>query len=96
MTIIDCLVAHTAYVYNTLLRPSDEHQPTLQPMKPREQQLYLALNDEFTTKDFEQGAKALDIPLKTAQRYLGNLITRYQLIERVSQGNYVKVKPAAN
>ena len=96
MTIIDCLVAHTGYVYNTLLRPSDEHQLNIQPLKPREQQLYLALGDEFTTKDFEQIAKAQSIPLKTAQRYLGNLITRYQLISRLSQGHYVKVNSSSN
>ena len=92
MTIIDCLVAHTGYVYNTLLRPSDEQQLNVQSLKPREQQLYLALDDEFTTKQFEQTAKTLGIPLKTAQRYLGNLISRYQLIKRPSQGNYVKEK----
>ena len=91
MTIIDCLVEHTGYVYNTLLRPSDEQQLIVQPLKPREQQLYLALDDDFTTKQFEQTAKVLGIPLKTAQRYLGNLISRYQLISRLSQGKYVKV-----
>lgn len=89
MTIIDCLVAHTAYVYKMLLRPSDDTQLTIQPMKPRERQLYLALSDEFTTKQFEQTAKSLGIPLKTAQRYLGNFISRYQVIERTSQGHYV-------
>lgn len=92
MTIIDCLVAHTAFVYNSLLRPSDDASLTIQPMKPREQQLYLALADEFVTKEFEQTAKALGIPLKTAQRYLGNIISRHQLIERTSQGHYVKRK----
>lgn len=94
MTIIDCLVAHTAYVYTTLLRPADDNQLAIQPMKPREQQLCLALPDEFTTKQFEQTAKTLSIPLKTAQRYLGNLISRYQLIKRTSQGNYAKEKPS--
>ncbi len=92
MTIIDCLVAHTAFVYNSLLRPSDDASLTIQPMKPREQQLYLALGDEFTTKEFELTAKSVGIPLKTAQRYLGNIISRYQLIERTSQGHYVKRK----
>ena len=90
--IIDCLVAHTAYVYNTLLRPGDDNLLTIQPMKPREQQLYLALADEFITKEFEQTAKAIGIPLKTAQRYLGNIISRHQLIERTSQGHYAKRK----
>ena len=91
MTIIDCLVEHTAYVYKNLLHPSDETPLTIQPLKGRELQLYLALPDEFTTKMFNEKAKAFGIPLKTAQRYLGNFISRYQLIERVSQGNYVKV-----
>ena len=96
MTIIDCLVAHTGYVYNTLLRPTDDQQLSVEPMKPREQQLYVQLTDEFTTKQFEQTAKALGIPLKTAQRYLGNLISRHQLIVRRCQGQYAKVKRSGN
>lgn len=92
MTIIDCLVEHTAYVYKNLLHPTDETPLMIQSMNGREQQLYVALNDKFTTKEFNDKAKALQIPLKTAQRYLGNYISRYQLIERVSQGHYVKVK----
>ena len=82
MTIIDCLVAHTAYVYTTLLQPTDDQQQTVQPMKPREQQYLMALPDEFTTKQFEATAKALAIPIKSAQRYIGNFISRYQMVIR--------------
>lgn len=92
MTIVDCLVAHTAFVYTTLLKPTDDPQMTIQPMKAKEQQLYSALPDEFTTKQFEEAAKKLGIPFKTAQRYLGNLISRYQLIEHTSRGHYSKIK----
>lgn len=92
MTIIDCLVAHTAYVYTTLLHPDDDVPLTVQPMKGREQQLFMSLPDEFPTQQFEQTCKALGIPVKTGQRYLGNFISRYQLIERISQGHYVKLK----
>ena len=94
MTIIDCLVRHTAYVYSTLLRPTDDPQLTVQPMKAKEQQLYLALPDEFTTKQFTQIANELGIPIKSAQRYLGNLISRYQLVTHISHGHYAKTKPA--
>ena len=92
MTIIDCLVAHTAYVYTTLLKPTDEQQQTIQPMKPREQQFLMALPDEFTTKQSEETAKQLGIPIKTAQRYIGSFISRYQLVERTGQGHYAKIK----
>ncbi len=92
MTIVDCFVAHTAFVYTTLLKPTDDPQMTIQPMKAKEQQLYSALPDEFTTKQFEEAAKKLGIPLKTAQRSLGNLISRYQLIEHTSRGHYSKIK----
>lgn len=92
MTIIDCLVAHTGYVYNTLLHPSDDTNLTIQPMSSREQQLFSSLPDEFTTKQFSQLAKSNSIPLKTAQRYLGNFISRYQLVERTCQGHYAKTK----
>lgn len=92
MTIIDCLVEHTAYVYKNLLHPSDETLLTIQPLKGREQQFYLSLPDEFTTKVFNEKAEALGIPSKTAQRYMGNFISRYQLIERVRHGYYIKIK----
>ena len=92
MTIIDCLVAHTAYVYTTLLKPTDDQQQTIQPLKPREQQFLMALPDEFTTKLSEETAKQLGIPIKTAQRYIGSFISRYQLVERTGQGHYAKIK----
>lgn len=92
MTIIDCLVAHTAYVYTTLLKPTDDQQQTIQPLKPREQQFLMALPDEFTTKLSEETAKQLGIPIKTAQRYIGSFISRYQLVERTGQGHYAKKK----
>ena len=92
MTIIDCLVAHTAYVYTTLLKPTDEQQQTIQPLKAREQQFLIALPNEFTTKQSEETAQALGIPIKTAQRYIGSFISRYQLVERTGQGHYSKIK----
>ena len=61
-------------------------------MKAREQQLFMALPDEFTTKQFEQIVKNLGIPIKTAQRYLGHYISRYQLVNHVSHGHYAKIK----
>ncbi|MCR5642162.1 MAG: DUF3987 domain-containing protein [Prevotella sp.] len=90
MTIIDCLVRHTAYVYSTLLRPTDEEHMAILPMKAKEQQLYQALPDVFDTQKFKQTAENIGIPLKSAQRYLGNLISRYQLVERISHGHYAK------
>lgn len=92
MTIIDCLVAHTAYVYTTLLKSTDEQQQTIQPLKAREQQFLIALPNEFTTKQSEETAQALGIPIKTAQRYIGSFISRYQLVERTGQGHYSKIK----
>jgi hypothetical protein len=92
MTIIDCLVQHTAYVYNTLLRPADDVKLAIKPMNAREKQLYLALPDEFVTKQFNDTSHSLGIPLKSAQRYLGNFISQYQLIKRTRQGHYSKIR----
>ena len=92
MTIIDCLVQHTAYVYNTLLRPADDVKLAIKPMNAREKQLYLALPDEFVTKQFNDTSNSLGIPLKSAQRYLGNFISQYQLIKRTRQGHYSKIR----
>lgn len=91
MTIIDCLVAHTAYVYTTLLCPGDESQQAVQPLNGKERQLYQSLPTAFTTQQFDQIAATLGIAHSSGRRYLGNLISRYQLIERTSQGNYTKL-----
>lgn len=92
MTIIDCLVDHTAYVYATLLHPHDDVQSPLESMSHPEQQLFTSLPDEFTTQQVNLTCQRLGINLKTGQRYLGNLLSRYRVIERTSQGHYAKVK----
>lgn len=90
-TIADCLINHTAHVYANLL-PHDE-QPIsgrVQQLSTQELALYRSLGAEFTTQECQQAAAKLNIPWKTAERYLGQFVSKYHLIDRVKNGHYRK------
>ena len=42
------------------------------------------------TADVKKAASALGIPWKTAERYLGNFISRYRVAHRIKNGQYQK------
>lgn len=91
MTIADCLINHTAHVYANLL-PHDEQPKTSggQKLSAQELALFRALATEFTTQDCQQKATGLNIPWKTAERYLGNFVSKYHIAERIRNGQYKK------
>ena len=91
MTIADCLINHTAHVYANLL-PHDEQPKTSggQKLSAQELALFRALDTEFTTQDCQQKATGLNITWKTAERYLGNFVSKYHIAERIRNGQYKK------
>lgn len=94
MTIIDCLVNHTARVYSVLA--SEDKNPfrncTEKP-SAQENQYYKALPEgrEFKTMEAMDIAKSLGIPERTANRFLGNFINKYLVMKRVRHGIYEKL-----
>ena len=61
-------------------------------MSAAEKRFFDTLDSAFTTSDARQKALALDIPWKTAERYLGNFTGRYHVVQRVKNGQYQKIK----
>jgi len=90
MTIVNCLINHTAHVYTNLVPHEDKMQAAMSGMTVAEKRLYDALGAGFITADVRQAAVNLGIPWKTAERYLGNFTSRHHVVQRIKNGQYRK------
>ena len=90
MTIVNCLINHTAHVYTNLVPHDDKAQVTAAGMTAAEKRLFDSLGNEFTTDDARQTVSALGMQWKTAERYLGNFVSRYHVASRIKNGHYRK------
>ena len=93
ITIVECLVNHTARVYAVL--GDKDNDPFSKIDGNVSQQLkdyYHALPDgrEFITAEAMELADKLGISARTAQRHIGELLSKYQLIERPRYAVYIK------
>lgn len=91
LTIADCLINHTTHVYANLL----PHEDAISvgngvSLSSSEMALFNALDSAFTTQDCRQTAKQLGIPWKTAERYMGQFVSKYHIVDRIKNGHYRK------
>ena len=91
LTIIDCLIDHTAHVYSNYLAKDESVSPAIKAMSANERRLYDALATEFATADCRDVAAAIGITWKSAERYLGFFVSRHHVVQRVSNGKYRKL-----
>ena len=94
MTIIDCLVNHTARVYSVLAsEDKDPFRNCTEKPSAQETQFFNLLPEgrEFRTMEAMDKAKDLGIPERTASRFLGNFINKYLVMKRVGHGIYEKL-----
>ncbi|MDD5862382.1 MAG: DUF3987 domain-containing protein [Prevotella sp.] len=92
MTIIGCLINHTARVY-TVMAKEDDNPFANKGFKPTvvEASLYKLLPiGEFSTATVYEIAEKQDIPRRTAQRALSNLAFKYRVINPMKRGVYFK------
>lgn len=91
LTIVNCLINHTAHVYANLIPHGEKNNtPVMASMSANEKRLLQALPQEFTTKEALLLAQQLGIPKKTAERYLGNFASKYHCTSRITNGHYRK------
>ena len=93
MTIVECLVSHTGRVYAVLATAdNDPFAKLAEPPSPELKAYFLALpaEGEFKTAMAMEVAKAKQIPERTAKRYLGDMVAKYQVLGRLRQGVYMK------
>jgi hypothetical protein len=60
-------------------------------MSAIEQLLYGKLPEEFCTDDWKMLAEKMNIPVRTAERYIGNFVNKYHISKRMTNGHFVKV-----
>lgn len=91
MTIVNCLINHTAHVYTNLVHHEEPAVGNGQvSMSASERKLYEAVGMDFTTQDCRQAADRLSIPWKTAERYIGLFVNKYHIAVRIRNGQYSK------
>lgn len=95
MTIVGCLINHTAMVYATLAKETDNpFSKKGITLKPDELKVYSALPiGNFQTAQFIEITNGLNIPPRTAQRMLSNFVNKYHIINPISRGVYNKFVP---
>ena len=95
MTVMNCLANHTARVYAVLgQEEQDPFQQDLSKLKEAVRAFYQALPDQtFSSGDAMRIAKEQHIADRTANRWLGDLCSKYNLLRRVRNGVYVKLFP---
>ena len=92
MTIVNCLINHTAHVYSDIFNGSQGAKKVKETadMLNQERLLFQSLGTEFTTDDVRQKAKEKNIPWKTAERYLSHFVGKHHLAVRIKNGLYKK------
>ena len=93
MTIMGCLINHTAHVYGVLAKENENPFANLGVnLKGDELSIYQALPDgEFRTADFVALAETKNISERTAKRMLGKMSNVYCIIIPLRRGVYCKV-----
>ncbi len=92
MSIMGCLINHTARVYAVLAKENENPFANFGvKLKADELSIYQALPDgEFRTADFIALADTKNISKRTAQRMLGQMCNVYRIINPVRRGVYCK------
>ena len=97
-TIIECLVNHTARVF-AVIGNHDDDPFAKAPQQPAAdlKNYFTALPDEelFKTTEAMEVAKSLNIPERTAKRMLGDLVTKYLVLDHPKHGLYQKIRKEA-
>ena len=98
MTIINCLVSHTARVFSVIgVKDEDPFRDAAGQLSPEVARFYAALPDDkpFSTKEAKAIATSLGMAERSAERYISNLCNVQRLISRIKIGVYQKMTKAA-
>ena len=96
LIIADTLMQHAARIFSTLL-PSKEGDDVMGiKLSPKSEKLFAALPASFNRQMVLAAAQKLDIAKRTAEKYVGEYVSRYNLCKRVDNGKYKKVDLTEN
>lgn len=94
ITICNCLISHSSYVYASLVPSTSLNSARQSLLHPSsiEFRLFNLMPQQFTTKEYYAIAAANNVPNRTADRHLGNLCSKYRLVNRVKNGLFEKIQ----
>lgn len=96
LIIADTLMQHAARIFSTLL-PNKEGDDVIGiKLSPKSEKLFAALPASFNRQMVLAAAQKLGIAKRTAEKYVGEYVSRYNLCKRVDNGKYEKVDLTEN
>ena len=96
LIIADTLMQHAARIFSTLL-PNKEGDDVMGiKLSPKSEKHFAALPACFNRQMVLAAAQKLGIAKRTAEKYVGEYVSRYNLCKRVDNGKYEKVDLAEN
>lgn len=91
LIIADTLMQHAARIFSTLLPNKEGGDVMGIKLSPKSEKLFAALPASFNRQMVLAAAQKLGIAKRTAEKYVGEYVSRYNLCKRVDNGKYEKV-----
>lgn len=91
LIIADTLMQHAARIFSTLLPNKEGGDVMGIKLSPKSEKLFAALPASFNRQMVLATAQKLGIAKRTAEKYVGEYVSRYNLCKRVDNGKYEKV-----
>lgn len=90
LIIADTLMQHAARIFSTLLPNKEGGDVMGIKLSPKSEKLFAALPASFNRQMVLAAAQKLGIAKRTAEKYVGEYVSRYNLCKRVDNGKYEK------
>lgn len=91
LIIADTLMQHAARIFSTLLPNKEGGDVMSIKLSPKSEKLFATLPASFNRQMVLAAAQKLGIAKRTAEKYVGEYVSRYNLCKRVDNGKYEKV-----
>ena len=91
LIIADTLMQHAARIFSTLLPNKEGGDVMGIKLSPKSEKLFAALPASFNRQMVLAAAQKLGIAKRTAEKYVGEYVSRYNICKRVDNGKYEKV-----
>lgn len=90
LSMIDTLLQHTAFVFTQCLTPVESADAPVSTLTDLQRKLLSVLPEEFDRDRWRQCARSINVNPRTADRWLGQFVSKHGLLTRLSLGQYSK------
>ena len=90
LSMIDTLLQHTAFVFTQCLTPVESADAPVSTLTDLQRKLLSVLPEEFDRDRWRQCARSINVNPRTADRWLGQFVSKHGLLTRLSLRRYSK------